>query len=159
MPIFTIVFQTLDVRRDDNLIAHQPISAEKTLLKVRDSADAALSNALLDLYVLEMEARLYQHYASVEERIRKALSEEFLKREEFGTPFFIKCWSAAGTLVFVLALLAALILTGIKVYEFIQPMPGQSTNPSPGARPSPASPSPTDKKLSPAPAQPPAVTR
>src|SRR5712691_5288849 len=102
----------------DTLVAHDPIPADKTLLKVRDSADAALSNALFDLYALEMEAQLYVHYASVEERIRTNLSKEFLKRNEFGGERFIRIWSSLGTILIILALLIGLTASVIKVGEF-----------------------------------------
>jgi len=122
---------------------------------VRASADAALSNALLDLYMLEMESRLYQHYASVEERIRNELSKDFLKREEFGSPFFIKCWSAAGTILLILVLVGTLAAAGIKIYEFLS---GEANSGS-EERPKPALQNPTDMKALPAPVQSPASTK
>ena len=149
-PIFTIVFQTLDVSPADKLVTHHAIPADDTLLKVRNSADAALSNALFDLYALEMEVRLYEHYASVEQRIRSSLSQEFLKRNEFGSPLFIKIWSSLWKIIVILILIIGLLPYFSKVVDFIQQVSHVSSTPtgqpqSPDASPVPAK-SPTPPK-------------
>jgi hypothetical protein len=114
--IFTIVFQTLDFEENDHLVAHGPISADETLVGVRESADAALSNALFDLYALEMQERLNEHYTSVEERLRAALTQEFLKHDEFGRAFWKWLW---GTWVRTIAVIIGLIALGAGIAEIV----------------------------------------
>lgn len=55
-PIFTIVFQSLGFLAGDELVAHRTISREETLRNVRNTADQALANALLDVYVEKLGA-------------------------------------------------------------------------------------------------------
>jgi deoxycytidine triphosphate deaminase len=64
-PIFTIVFQTLGFRAGDELSAHRAISRDETLRNVRNTADQALANALLDVYV-------------------EKLGTEFVRRDQLG---------------------------------------------------------------------------
>jgi hypothetical protein len=49
-PIFTIVFQTLSFQPGDVLGSHPAYTRDSTLLRVRETADQALANALLDVY-------------------------------------------------------------------------------------------------------------
>jgi deoxycytidine triphosphate deaminase len=115
-PIFTIVFQTLDFEETDHLLAHDAISADETLVRVRASADAALSNALFDLYALEMQERLNEHYTSVETRLRTALTGDFLKRDEFGQALWKWFWRAMTRTV---GAIAVLILLGAAIATIV----------------------------------------
>jgi len=96
-PIFTVVFHTVDVHPHDKLVAHPAISLEKTLKGVRESADEALSNALFDLYAMEMQESLLTHYSSVEERLRTALSEDFVSKKIL--------YTCMGTLVAIVTII------------------------------------------------------
>ncbi|MGA2602976.1 MAG: hypothetical protein ABSG14_01980 [Verrucomicrobiia bacterium] len=82
-PIFTAVFQTVDVGPKDQLVSHPEISLEKTLKGVRESADEALSNALFDLYAREMNESFRRHASSVEASIRTSLGKDFITKNMF----------------------------------------------------------------------------
>ncbi len=109
-PIFTIVFEHLEVSDDDTLSSHHPISAEKTLDMVEKSASEALSNALFDLYALEMQREFSRHYGNVLANLRVDLGEAYIKKGDLG----IEIWrwlthSFFGIVVFIslLATIAA----------------------------------------------------
>jgi deoxycytidine triphosphate deaminase len=83
-PIFTTIFQTMECKSGDQLLSHPGLRSERALELVRAMADNSLSNALFDLYALEMKRGLYEHYATVLADLRKELGQEFLRRDEFG---------------------------------------------------------------------------
>ena len=106
MPIFTIVFQTLESEAPEPRPA---ISADKMLRDVEETASQALSNTLCDLYATEVEQRLLQHQSSVEERLRRDLALVFVARNEFWSVFFQSILSRViATIVFISILVAAL---------------------------------------------------
>jgi deoxycytidine triphosphate deaminase len=123
-PIFTIVFQSLGQEDHDVLLAHAPISANETLDRVRKSAEAALSNALFDLYADEIEKRLQEHYASVESKLRNALAEDFLKRSDFGWALFGWFGRTLVGLIVVAGALAAVLAVGPQVVTFFRHLLG-----------------------------------
>jgi deoxycytidine triphosphate deaminase len=121
-PIFTIVFQTLGTSEHDLLRAHPPISADQTLIRVRQSAEAALSNALFDLYADEIKRLLEEHYASVESKLRTALADDFLKRADFGRALFEWSWRAVVTVIVIAGALAAVVAVEpqlIKLFQYV----------------------------------------
>ena len=82
-PIFTIVFESLEVRDGDELVAHAAVTRDDMDRRVKKAADESMSNALLDLYSTEIDGQLQEHYSSVEQRLRAALSKDFVAREDF----------------------------------------------------------------------------
>jgi deoxycytidine triphosphate deaminase len=113
-PIFTIVFERLEVTEEDrpSLTIRSPITMEDTLKKVRSFADVALSNALFDLYARNIEERLSDNYSKTMEKIREELGQEFVKEEALARRL-----TQLGTQVFV----AVLVLLGLIVVlaEFV----------------------------------------
>lgn len=57
-PIFTITFQKVDPDPDADPRDNRHISQEEMILRVRETANAALSNALYDLYSVNVDQRL-----------------------------------------------------------------------------------------------------
>ena len=57
-PIFTIVFQEVQPIPDFDLSEDRRITQEEMILRVRETANAALSNALYDLYSINVDRRL-----------------------------------------------------------------------------------------------------
>jgi deoxycytidine triphosphate deaminase len=102
-PIFTIVFQTIDVAAGDVLVKHPAITPEETLIRVRRTADAALSNALLDIFSIEMRQRLDEHYIVAESRLREELSKTYLRREELLGALLKASWKASWKWILALA--------------------------------------------------------
>lgn len=82
--IFTIVFQTLDIKDGDTLEGRSAITFDQTLLKVRQFGDVALSNALFDLYVQNIEDRLSQYRLETIALLRDDLRKEFVREDRFG---------------------------------------------------------------------------
>lgn len=118
-PIFTIIFHTLDSQPGDELVRHAPLSAERALEMVREMADNSLSNALFELHALEIKHLLYEHYATVLGDLRKELSTDFLKKDEFGRTFWRWFWlKALGTLSFF-ALIMTIIVRSSTIRELI----------------------------------------
>lgn len=108
-PIFTIVYQTLEVKPEDRLISHQPISADETLLRVRESADEALSNALYDLYALEIQDKLDRHFTVAEQHLRENLPKDFVRRDEFGQALWKWFRSRVLALLILISILATIL--------------------------------------------------
>jgi deoxycytidine triphosphate deaminase len=123
-PIFTIVFQTLSVTGGDVLRSHDPISADETLDRVRKSAETALSNALFDLYADEIEKRLQEYQSAVEERLRTALADVFLKRSDFGRALFEWSWRSAVSLILLAGALAAVLAVAPELRKLFQALVG-----------------------------------
>ena len=65
-PIFTVVFQTMDVRPEDRskLKGHPPIGWDETYNKVVESAGNSMSNALFDIHHLELREALARDFVS-----------------------------------------------------------------------------------------------
>jgi deoxycytidine triphosphate deaminase len=122
--IFTIVFQSLGVSEQDKLLAHLPISADDTLIRVRKSAEAALSNALFDLYADEINRRLQEHQSSVEERLRNSLADVFLKRSDFGRALFEWSWRSAVSLMVLAGALAAVLAVAPELRKLFEQLIG-----------------------------------
>ncbi len=87
-PIYTIVFHKLEYKDAELLTTHEEIPLEKTIEKVLESANCALSNALYDLTLLH----------------------EFVKKEEFGEQYlkWLKS-SFLGIITIVLAIIGAIV--------------------------------------------------
>jgi deoxycytidine triphosphate deaminase len=116
-PIFTIVFERLEVSEDDRpkLMARPAISMEQTVKAVREFADVALSNALFDLYAKPIDARLAEHRSESLMTIRSDLSREFVKDAKLNERIFVVL---ALTVITIVGGVAAMIGIGRFLYEF-----------------------------------------
>ena len=91
-PIFTITFQTLDSDQDD-LPAHtRHISQEAMISRVLETADAALSNALYDLYAVDVDRRLNDFKTESLEQFRKERDDRWVRREEIWGVLLDSIW-------------------------------------------------------------------
>lgn len=116
-PIFTIVFQTLDYKDGDLLVARPSISDEEMLLKVRETADKALSNALFDLYANKIDLLLKDHYTTVQQNLREDLTKTFLPRTDIMSCLFKHAWAWIITGVVVASTVFAALFAILQYYK------------------------------------------
>jgi deoxycytidine triphosphate deaminase len=116
-PIFTIVFQTLEVQAGDNLFSHAPITRDNMDWRVKRTADESMSNALLDLYSSEIDEQLKEHYASVEQRLHSTLTKEFVSRNDILGALFAAAWKWLLGAIVIGATVAAAVFAYL---QFIQ---------------------------------------
>ena len=87
--IFTITFQTVDYNACDPICDRRKETQESMISRVRGTADAALSNALYDLYELDIERRLIEFKSEALDDFRKA---GWIKRDEIWSVLFDASW-------------------------------------------------------------------
>ncbi len=117
-PIFTIVFNTLDVKKGDTLYKHIPYPREKMISRVQETAAHSLSNALFDLYSDAMERRLYQYYSKVQQDLRDDLTkhceDKFVPYDRiWGNLFRSAVSKIVGFVLLFAAVLTILYILGI----------------------------------------------
>lgn len=127
--IFTIVFQTLNEEVPDG---RAPISEKEMLEKVQESASNSLGNALYDLYALEVERRLLDHQSNVEEKLRRVMADEFVRRSDFWSVFFQTVWSRIAAVIVSVAIIGGILIATLS-YLGIKPSAGSNTNMENGA--------------------------
>ena len=105
--IFTITFQTVDRGQFDSSINDRHYSQAQMIARVRETANAALSNALYDLYQVDVEKRLDEFKTQALEEFRKAGG---IRRDEIWPVLFDVWWKRilAG-LLYVAAVAAPLV--------------------------------------------------
>ena len=116
-PIFTITFQTLETAIDVASTSPRVISQNDMILRVRDTADAALSNALYDLYALNVDKRLDQFRISILEEIRKERDEQWVRRHEIWSVLLRQLWSKLIAVILAISVVAAAVFGGIIVFR------------------------------------------
>ena len=87
--IFTITFQTVDPNPSDPAYDCREETQESVISRVRGTADAALSNALYDLYQTDVEKRLNEFKYQALEEFRKAGG---IRRDEIWSVLFDAWW-------------------------------------------------------------------
>ena len=88
-PIFTITFQTVDRNPDDLPVHDRHYSQNQMIERVRETANAALSNALFDLYQVDVEKRLIEFKSQALDEFRK---EGGIRRDEIWSVLFDALW-------------------------------------------------------------------
>ena len=113
--IFTITFQTVDHNPCDPVSARRKETQESVISRVRGTADAALSNALYDLYQVDVEKRLNDFKAQALDEFRK---EGGIKRDEIWSVLLDAWWTKilAG-LLYVTAVAAPIVAVLIYLLE------------------------------------------
>ena len=87
--IFTITFQTVDHNPCDPVSARRKETQESVISRVRGTADAALSNALYDLYQVDIEKRLIEFKSEARDEFMKA---GWIRRDEIWSVLFDASW-------------------------------------------------------------------
>ena len=80
-PIFTIIFQTIDEDLENPSSHTRYVSQEDMIARVRDTADAALSNALYELYASEIENRLNEYKANALAEFREEGDDRWVRKD------------------------------------------------------------------------------
>ena len=106
-PIFTITFQTVDSHPDDLPVQDRHYSQEDLIKRVRETANAALSNALYDLYQVDVEKRLNEFQSQAVEDFRRA---GWIRRDELWSVLFDVWWKKIIAALLYLAVVAAPIV-------------------------------------------------
>ena len=88
-PIFTITFQTVDRNPGDLPVQDRHYSQDQMIARVRETANAALSNALFDLYQVDVEKRLNEFKSQALDEFRK---EGGIRRDEIWSVLFDVWW-------------------------------------------------------------------
>jgi deoxycytidine triphosphate deaminase len=126
-PIFTIIFQTLTLPIDGDVLSKRPrITMEETLTQVRQFADVALSNALFDLYSDRIKETLDDHRSETLAKLREELAKEFVRREKFGTFLIEWGWKKVLILVGLTASIAGIMRNWSGIADFISRIFGRS---------------------------------
>ena len=114
-PIFTITFQTVDRNPSDLPIHDRHYSQDGMIARVRETANAALSNALYDLYQVDVEKRLNEFKSQALDEFRK---EGGIKRDEIWSVLLNAWWKKilAG-LLYVTAVAAPIVAVLIYLLE------------------------------------------
>lgn len=103
-PIFTVVFEKLDVASEDKekLVRRGPLTKEEALAKVLQFADVALTNALFDLYAGKIQEILDTHRSATLLTIQGEMEKTFVKADGLNARLAWWAFGAVGTaIVFV----------------------------------------------------------
>ena len=112
--IFTITFQTVDRHQSDPPIKGLHRSQAEVIARVRETANAALSNALYDLYQVDVEKRLNDFKSQALDEFRK---EGGIRRDEIWAVLFDVWWKKILAGLLYLAVVAAPIVA-VLIYLF-----------------------------------------
>ncbi len=115
-PIFTITFQTLASDTDVGLITPRRLSQNDMVLRVRNTADAALSNALYDLYALNVEERLNDFRHSTLKEIRDERDELWVRKDKIWSELLSSLWRTVVAVVVFFAIVLATAFAGIALF-------------------------------------------
>ena len=118
-PIFTIVFQTLDVNKGDVLEKHVPYPRNEMISRVQDTASYSLSNALFDLYIEEIEHRLNRYYVGAQQNLLNDLTRHFEDKFVPHDRVWQNLFKSAISKITGFALLAAAIIASLYYLEII----------------------------------------
>ena len=118
-PIFTIIFQTVDANADDPPSDNRSVSQEDMILRVRETANAALSNALYDLYAVDVEQRLNQYRIDALDGVRKEMDDRWVKRETIWSVLLSSWWQKVLAAIIFLSTVAAGVGAIVYVIQFL----------------------------------------
>ena len=111
--IFTIVFQTLD-RVPDGAWNEVRIESQHSMVsRVRETADEALSNALYDLYSVNVDNRLNEFSTN----FNKELGNTWVRRDDLWSALLSSTWSRLVALVLGLAVLGGAMFAALTFFQ------------------------------------------
>ena len=116
-PIFTVTFHTVDSRMWDPPAKRQCYSQSTMISRVLETADSALSNALYDLYRVDVERGLNEFKTQALEEFRRDRDDRWVRRDELWRTLFDDAWKKiiAG-LIFVAVVAAAIIPVILRIW-------------------------------------------
>ncbi len=116
-PIFTITFQTVDTDPGHDSSEHYRVSQEDVILRVRETADAALSNALYDLYALNVDQRLNEYKTDALAEFRREMDDKWVPRDKIWSVLLSTLASKIVAATVVLSMVAAAVFAGIAAFD------------------------------------------
>ena len=119
-PIFTIAFQTLDEEPEKGTVVGRRESQDSMIVRVRDTADSALSNALYDLYASEMERRLHEYRANTLAELQRDGDKRWVRIDRMWAILFNSWWKKVVGIILSLSTFAAGVAGVIYVVSFLR---------------------------------------
>ena len=105
-PIFTITFQTTNPHQGDSSSNNRRVSQEEMILRVRETANAALSNALYDLYSDNVDQRLNEFKTDALSEFRNVRDERWVQRANIWSVLLNTWWKRTLAIAMPLIILA-----------------------------------------------------
>lgn len=118
-PIFTITFQTVDANQDGWSNENRRISQEEMIARVRETANAALSNALYDLYRIDVDKQLNDFKTYLLKEFTEERDNRWVKREDIWSVLLKSLWSNIVALLIIVAALAGGTVAMIRLIRLI----------------------------------------
>ena len=112
-PIFTITFQTTNPNSDESLKKVRRVSQKEMVLRVRETANAALSNALYDLYSDNVDQRLNEFKTDALIEFRNLRDERWVQRDKLWSALFDTWWKKFLAIIIPFILLVAAVIGGV----------------------------------------------
>ena len=112
-PIFTITFQTVKRGSPDPCDDNPRISQEKMIARVRDTADAALSNALYDLYAQNVTQRLNEFKSETLAEFRDERDQRWVRQDKIWSVLFKSAWRQFWAIAISVLLVACAVAGGV----------------------------------------------
>ena len=107
-PVFTITFQTVDVDTRNTRGSDRLMSQEEMIFRVRDTADASLSNALYDLYADNIDKRLNEFRLNAVEEFRKEMDIRWVRQDNIWSVLFNSLWKKVLATILIATALAGI---------------------------------------------------
>ena len=109
-PIFTVTFHTVDSLVYDPFVEPQRYSQSDMISRVLETANSALSNALYDLYQVDVERKLNEFKTETLEQFRRERDARWVRRDELWRVLLGDVWAKiiAG-LIFVAVVAAPIV--------------------------------------------------
>ena len=106
-PIFTIIFQTVDSKPNDPPCERRAESQGDMILRVIKTADEALSNALFELYEVDVDKRLNEYKNTALAEFIELRDDRWVRREEIWLVLLSSWWKISLAAVLFVSTVAA----------------------------------------------------
>ena len=120
-PIFTITFQATNPNPDGFRREPRRVSQQDMILRVRETANAALSNALYDLYSDNVDQRLNEFKTDALIEFRNLRDERWIQRDKLWSVLFNSWWKTSLAIaiptIFLVAAVAGAVFTGLMYFR------------------------------------------
>lgn len=107
------------INADDPPSDNRSVSQEDMILRVRETANAALSNALYDLYAVDVEQRLNQYRIDALDGVRKEMDDRWIKRETIWSVLLSSWWQKVLAAIIFFSTVTAGVGAIVYVIQFL----------------------------------------
>lgn len=119
-PIFTITFQTVGNKSIESSGDARTISQQEMILRVRETANSALSNALYDLYADDVDKRLNRFRAEALVSFSDERDKTWVRRDEIWLVLLSSWWKKTSAVILFISVFAAGIAGVLYMIEFFR---------------------------------------